>query len=177
MQNFLPHQKDDFMSSRGFGQIYSLYEPDAEKYADDVVLSESAIYQRDGDRVMLILADGECRNRKCVAEMFEHIRRQKNLLDFAPKDSLPRLYKVTFKKKSCGYFLKDRTYYVFATPVGIPDVQSGEVNKGWLFCDINCGVPAIIPRTREAFVALNASEGDKVSMFNLRDDTLVYEEF
>ena len=175
MQNFLPHQEDDFTSSRGFGQVYSLYEPD-QKYPDDVILSESAIYQRDGDKVMLILADGECRNRKCVAEMFEHIRRQKNLLDFAPTGSLPRLYKVTFKEKSCGYFLKDRTYFVFATPVGIPDNQFGDVKKGWLFCDINSGVPAIIPRTREAFVALDCNEGDKISMFTLKGDTLVYEE-
>ena len=175
MQNFLPHQKDDFSSSRGFGQIYSVYEPD-EKYPDDVILSESAIYQRDGDRFVLILGNGECRNRKCVAEMFDHIRREKNLLDFAPEGALPRIYKVTFEKKSCGYFLKGRTYYVFATPVGIPDIQSGEVNKGWLFCDINCGVPAIIPRTRESFVALDCNEGDKVSMFTLKGDELVYSE-
>ena len=126
--------------------------------------------------MMLILADGECRNRRKVAEMFAHIRREKNLLDFAPKDTLPRIYKVNFEKKSCGYFLKNRTYYVFATPVGIPDNQSGEVNKGWLFCDINCGVPAIIPRTRESFIALDCNEGDKISMFTLRGDELVYED-
>lgn len=173
IQNFLPHQKEEFSSSRGFGQLYSLYEPE-EKYQDDVVLSESAIYQRNGDKVILILGNGECRNRKCVAEMFNHIRKEKNLLDFAPNGSLPRIYKVTFKTKSCGYYLKDRTYYVFATPVGIPDIQSGEVKKGWLFCDIFCGAPAIIPRTRESFIAQSCNEGDKISIFTLRGDELVY---
>lgn len=178
IQNFLPYSKENFVRNRFFGQLYSFYEPteDSLMNEDDIVLSESAIYQRKGDNIVLVLADEECRNRKCVAEMFEHIRKEKNLLDFAPEKSLPRIYKVTFKKKSCGYFLKGRTYFVFATPVGIPDNQSGEVNKGWLFCDINCGVPAIIPRTRESFVAVDCNEGAKISMFTLKGDTLVYDE-
>lgn len=176
MQNFLPHSNDLYVRNRRFGQIYSLYEPDEkDRKEDDVILSEAAVYQRHGNHIRLILGDGECRNRKCVAEMFKLIIEQRQLLDFAPEDSLPRIYKVTFKKQSCGYFLKDRTYYVFATPVGIPDVQTGEVNKGWLFADINCGLPAIIARTREAFIDTNCQEGDKVSFFTLRGDTLVYE--
>lgn len=178
IQNFLPYSKESFSRNRGFGKLYSFYEPNADYQIaeDDIVLSESAIYQRKGDNIVLVLADGECRNRKCVAEMFEHIRKEKNLLDFAPQNSLPRIYKVTFRKKSCGYFLKNKTYFVFATPVGIPDNQSGEVHKGWLFCDINCGVPAVIPRTRESFVAVDCDEGAKVSMFTLKGDTLVYDE-
>ena len=177
MQNFLPHSNDPYARNRKFGQIYSLYEPSASDIkSDDVILSESAVYQRDGDHIRLILGDGECRNRKRVAEMFKLIIEQRSLLDFAPEDSLPRIYKVTFKNQSCGYFLKNRTYYVFATPVGIPDVQSGEVHKGWLFSDINCGLPAIIKRTREAFIDTNCQDGDKVSFFTLRGDELVYAE-
>ena len=98
----------------------------------------------------------------------------RDLLDFAPENTLPRIYKVTFETKSCGYFLKDRTYYVFATPVGIPDIQSGEVKKGWLFCDIFCGVPAIIPQTRESFIAQSCNEGDTISIFTLKGDELIY---
>ena len=176
MQNFLPHSENKAYANRGYGQLYSLYEPaESEQYEDDIVFSESSVYQKDGAHVTLILADGECRNRRCVAEMFATIRRQRELLDFAPNNSLPRVYKVTFEKKSCGYFLKDRTYYVFATPVGIPDAQSGEITKAWLFCDINCGAPAIIPIEREAFQALDCDEGDKISIFTMRNDVLVYE--
>lgn len=176
MQNFLPHSEDGIVRSRRFGQIYSLYEPEEKDIkSDDIILAESAIYQREGTHVRLILGDGECRNRKCIAEMFNLIRSQRQLLDFAPENALPHIYKVTFKKKSCGYFLKNRTYYVWAMPIGIPDVQSGEVYKGWLFADVNCGVPAIITRTREAFVDTNCQDGDKVSIFTLRGDTLVYE--
>ncbi len=175
MQNFLPHAQSQIYANRGYGQIYSMYEPDKnEQHFDDIVLSESAIYQREGNYVSLILANGECRNRKCVAEMFATIRRQRNLLDFAPKNTLPRVYKVTFENKSCGYFLKDRTYYVFATPIGIPDAQSGEVTKAWLFCDINCGIPAIMPIETESFLALNCDDGDKISMFTMKNDVLVY---
>jgi hypothetical protein len=174
MQSFLPHQQEKVFSTRGYGQIFSMYEP-AKILEDDVVLAESAVYHRIGDKFALVLPDGGCKDRKAVAEMFEYIRTEKNLLDFAPDNTLPAVYEVTFKKKSCGYFLKDRTYQVFATPIGISDAQSGEVTKGWLFCDIHCGAPAIIPLGREEFNELNFAEGEKVSIFTVRGDTLVYE--
>lgn len=174
MQSFLPHQQENIFKTRDYGQIFSMYEPE-NKQSDDVVLTESAVYHRKGDRFVLILGDKECRDRKSVAKMFEYIICEKQLLDFAPENTLPGIYEVTFKKKSCGYFLKDRTYQVFATPVGIPNAHSGEITKGWLFCDINCGAPAVMPLDREELVALDCSEGSKVSIFTIRDNVLVYE--
>ncbi len=174
MQSFLPHKKREVYPTRGYGQIFSTYEPE-QRQVDDVVLSESAIYQREGNCVRLILANGECRDKNCVAQMFEYIRQQRHFLNFAAPSALPSIYKVTFKRRSYGYYLKDRSYYVFATPVGIPNVQSGDVVKSWLFCDINCGIPGIIPCDSEEFEVVECNDGDKVSIFTLRDNVLVYE--
>lgn len=176
VQSFLPHSEDGIYRTREYGSLYSLYEPDNLK-PDDVVLESSAIYLLLPDnKIQLILADGENRDAKCIAQMFRGIILQKNLQDFAPACSLPRIYQVTFKKKSCGYFLKGRTYFVWAQPIGLPDQQSGEISKGWLFCDINCGVPAIMKADREEFIKIPDQDGDKVGLFTVSDHKLVFTE-
>lgn len=175
VQSFLPHKSEGGLyRTRNFGRIYSLYEP-ATKDDDDVVLDDTSIYlSLPKDRVRLVLGIGEHRNAKAVKQMFDFIRLQRGLRDFAPENSLPRLFEVTFKTKSCGYFLKGKTYQVWATPVGIPDQQTGEIAKGWIFCDINCGIPAIIKADREEFFALSDLDGTKIGLFTVRDKNLVY---
>lgn len=175
VQSFLPHKSDGgIYKTRNFGRIYSLYEP-ATKDDDDVVLDDTSIYlSLPNDRVRLILGIGEHRNAKAVKQMFDFIRTQRGLRDFAPENSLPKLFEVTFKTKSSGYFLKGKTYQVWAAPVGIPDQQTGEIAKGWVFCDVNCGIPAIIKAEREEFIPLSANDGDKVGLFTVHGGNLVY---
>lgn len=177
VQSMAPyHSENGIYRTRGFGNIYALYEP-AEKNSDDVVLAESAVYQLlPANQIIMLLGQGEHLQSKCVGEMFAYIREQRNLQDFAPEGSLPQLYEVTFKVKSCGYFLHNRTYHVWATPVGTPDEQTGEIVKRWLFCDINCGIPAIIEATREEFVHIPVENGRKVGLFTYREGNLVFEE-
>lgn len=174
VQSFLPHSDSETYRTRGYGALYATYEP-TEQHKDDIVLTEAAIYQALPDnRIRLILANGENRNAASVAAMFEEICRQKDLPDFSPVDSKPGLYTVTFNKKSCGYFLKGRTYIVWAKPIGLPDLQSGEVHKGWLFCDIFCGVPAIMKADREVFEKLPDEEGAKIGIFTIEAGKLVF---
>lgn len=176
VQSMLPYSPEmSNQKRRGFGQVYSLYEPTG-IYDDDVVLNETAIYQAMPDEhFRLILADGEHRHAKCVATMFAQMREDQRLEDFSDGAS-PKLYRVTFQKKSCGYFLKGRTYYVWAMPIGIPNFQEGRINKGWIFCDAFCGIPCVIDFEREEFEALQLSEGDKIAdgMFIYQNDKLVY---
>lgn len=175
VQNMLPHGKNNIYKSRGYGRIYALYEP-AKLNADDIVLEESSIYQAlPNGRIKLILTDGEHRDPMCVAKMFDYIIDYRSLQNFAPENALPKLYEVTFTKKSCGYFLKEETYLVWATPIGIPDTQTGEIVKSWLFCDVNCGIPAIINAEREEFHPIASQEGAKVGLFTVRDGKLVFE--
>lgn len=175
VQNFLPHSQSDTYHTRRYGAIYGLYQP-ATLADDDVVLENIGLYQAmPNDRVKLILANGENRNATCIQQMFENICQQKGLQDFAPIESTPSFYQVTFRKKSCGYFLKGRTYIVWATPIGIPDHQLGEINKAWLFCDVNCGIPAIMKADRETFEPLSNEEGAKVGLFTVRNGNLVFE--
>ena len=176
VQSMLPYSPEmSNQKRRGFGQVYSLYEPKG-IYDDDVVLNETAIYQAMPDEhFRLILADGEHRHAKCVATMFAQMREDQRLEDFSDGAS-PKLYRVTFQKKSCGYFLKGRTYYVWAMPIGIPNFQEGRINKGWIFCDAFCGIPCVIDFEREEFEALQLSEGDEIAdgMFIYQNDKLVY---
>ena len=98
-----------------------------------MMLEETAVYQSLPDnKIKLVLGIGEHLKVQCVKSMFDAIRTQRGLYDFAPENSLPRLYTVTFKNASCGYFLKGNAYKVWATPVGIPDQQTGEIVKGWI---------------------------------------------
>lgn len=174
VQSFLPHSDDKLFQTRGYGALYATYEPTG-LYKDDIVLTESAIYQTMPDnRIRLILANGENRDAHCISCMFDDICRQKGLQDFSPLNTKPGLFEVTFNKKSCGYFLKGRSYIVWARPIGLPDQQSGELVKGWLFCDINSGVPAIMKADRETFTKLSDQEGDKVGIFTIENDNLVY---
>lgn len=174
VQSFLPHSSSEIHCTREYGALYSLYEPKDLK-SDDVVLDSSAIYQALPDnKIRLVLANGENRNAACVAEMFRDIIAQKDLLDFSPAGSVPRIFQVTFEKKSCGYFLKGRTYLVWALSIGLPDQQSGEISKGWLFCDINCGVPAIMKADREDFIRVPDQDGDKVGLFTVSGHKLIF---
>lgn len=176
VQNMLPHEGNNIYKTRGYGRIYALYEPE-KLLADDLVLEESSIYQAlPNGKIKLILTEGEHRDPVCVAKMFSYITQYRSLQDFAPENALPKLYEVTFTKKSCGYFLKGRTYLVWASPIGIPDAQTGEIAKSWLFCDINCGVPAIISAEREEFQPVACEEGAKVGLFTVRNGKLVFEE-
>ena len=177
VQSFLPHKSDKGVyRTRGFGRIYSLYEPASKGYDDDMMLEETAIYQSLPDnKIKLVLGIGEHLKVQCVKSMFDAIRTQRDLYDFAPENSLPRLYTVTFKNASCGYFLKGNAYKVWATPVGLPDQQTGEIVKGWIFCDINCGIPAIIRAERENFFPMQVANGTCVGLYIFRDGQLVYE--
>lgn len=177
VQSFLPHKSDGGRyRTRNFGRIYSLYEPEV-KDEDDVVLDDTSIYlSLPNDRVRLVLGIGEHRKAKSVKQMFDFIRVQRGLQNFGQEGSLPGLFEVTFQTKSCGYFLKGKTYQVWATPVGIPDQQTGEIAKGWIFCDVNCGIPAIIKADREEFFPLSNQDGTKIGLFTVRDKNLVYEE-
>ena len=174
VQNFLPHSDNSVFRTRGYGNIYCLYEPE-KLCRDDVVLEMSAIYQAlPDDTIRLILSDGEHRKRACVDEMFVYLRKQRKLVDFAAEGVKPGLFEITFKNKSCGYFLKDRTYIVWASPVGIPDQVSGELVKGWIICDINCGVPAVLKDEQEKLKPLAVKEGDSVGLFIYHDDCLCF---
>lgn len=176
VQNFLPHSGEGIYRTREYGALYSMYEPESLE-SDDIVLSHSSIYQSlPDDRIRLVLADGEHRIAEKVKQMFDDICQQRHLSDFSPKGSNPALYQVTFRKKSCGYFLLGRTYQVWGKPIGIADHQSGEVSKGWLFCDINCGLPAIIKADREEFIRLPDHDGAKVGIYTVRDGNLVFED-
>lgn len=178
VQSMLPYSPEmSNQKRRGFGQVYALYEP-AELYDDDVALDETAIYQvMPDEHFRLILADGEHRKAECVALMFAQMCEDQRLENFSD-GAAPKLYRVTFQQKSCGYFLKGRTYHVWAMPVGIPNFQEGRLHKGWIFCDAFCGIPCVIDFERENFEALQLSEGDKIAngMFIYRDDMLVYNE-
>ena len=176
VQSFLPHGENGACQTRGFGRFYSLYEPEVREAKDDKVFNESAIYMALPDnKIKMILGDGEHRDPTKVQEMFSMICQDRGFQNFAAEDALPSLYEVTFKTKSCGYFLKDRTYVVWATPIGIPDPQFGELSKGWLFCDTNCGVPAVMRSEREEFIPLPSEEGSSVGLFTIRDGKLVKE--
>lgn len=175
VQNMFPHQEDGKYRTRGYGKFWALHEPE-EIAEDDIVLDESAIYQTlPGNRIKLIFANGEHRQMEKVKTMLAYLRKIKGLQDFSMTDNPTRLYEVAFKTKSCGYFLKDRVYQVWATPVGIPDEQSGEVAKGWLFFDTNCGLPGVLRAEREQFVPLPMEEGSKIGLYTFRDGNLVYE--
>ncbi len=176
VQSFLPHKSEGgIYPTRGFGRIYSLYEP-ANRPAEDVVMEESAIYQVMPDnKVMMLLDNGEHRNAIKIKQMFCFMRQIKGFQDFAPVGSLPHLYEVTFKERSRGYFLKGMTYQVWATPIGIPDVSLGEIAKGWMFCDINCGILGVMKSQSEEFIPLAEEDGDKIGLFTVRDHNLVYE--
>lgn len=174
VQNFLPHSNNKLYRTRGYGKLYSLYEP--EKLCDDdVVLETSALYLAlPDDTIKMVLADGEHRQLKGVDKMFHNLCEQRGLQDFSRPDDVLGIYEVTFKTKSCGYFLKDRTYLVWAMPVGIPDQISGELVKGWIICDINCGVPAILKADQETLCRLPSDEGDKIGVFTMKGNTLVF---
>lgn len=177
LQSFLPHKSDEGLySTRGFGRIYTIYEP-ANRPAEDVVLEESAIYLVMPDnKIMMLLNNGEHRNAAEVKQMFCFMRQLKGFKDFAPTNSLPHLYEVTFKERSRGYFLKGQTYQVWATPIGIPDVSLGEIAKGWMFCDINCGILGIIKSQSEEFIPLAEDDGTRIGQFKLRNHHLVFED-
>jgi hypothetical protein len=172
VQNLLPHSDNGGLyQTRGYGALYSFYEP-TQLAADDLVLTSSAIYQAvDGDAVRMVLAPNEHRNAVAVGKMFEDICAERGLLEFAPCHTLPALYEVTFSR-SCGYFLQGRTYQVWAKPIGIPDRLSAEVNKGWLLADVNCGVPAVLKESREVLTPIPS--GHAVGLFALDGQTLVY---
>lgn len=176
VQSFLPHKSEGgIYPTRGLGRIYSLYEP-ANRPAEDIVMEESAIYQVMPDnKVMMLLDNGEHRNAVKVKQMFCFMRQIKGFQDFAPVCSLPHLYEVTFKERSRGYFLKGQTYQVWATPIGIPDVSLGEIAKGWMFCDINCGILGIMKSRSEEFIPLAEEDGDKIGLFTVYNHNLVYE--
>lgn len=174
VQNFLPYNDNGIYRTRRYGNIYCLYEP--EKLFDhDVVLEKSALYLAlPDDTIKMVLADGEHRQLKSVDKMFHDLCEQRGLQDFSRLDDVLGIYEVTFKTKSCGYFLKDRTYLVWAMPIGIPDRISGELVKGWIICDINCGVPAILKANQETLCRLPSDEGDKIGMFTMKENTLVF---
>lgn len=170
------HSENGIYTTRGYGALYAFYEPE-KMYDDDIVLSESAIYQLlPENRIKLVLGHGEHLQESCIAKMFADIRKERNLLDFAPEKAKPQIFEVTFKQKSCGYFLKGRTYLVWAMPVGRPDEQTGEIVKQWIFCDINCGIPAIIDADREEFIHIPVENGSKVGLFTYREGNLFFEE-
>lgn len=160
---------------RGFGSIYSFYEP-SNICEDDIVLSETGIYQAmPSDHFRLVLANGEHRQAEYVAQMFGQLCAERKFENFSDGE-LPKLYQVQFRKKSCGYFLKDRTYIVWAIPVGIPNFLLGCLNKGWIFCDIFCGIPSIIEFERETFENLDVAEGNQIAdgLFIFQNNTLVF---
>lgn len=174
VQNFLPYNDNGIYRTRRYGNIYCLYEPE-KLFDDDVVLEKSALYLAlPDDTIKMVLADGEHRQLKSVDKMFHDLCEQRGLQDFSRLDDVLGIYEVTFKTKSCGYFLKDRTYLVWAMPIGIPDRISGELVKGWIICDINCGVPAILKANQETLCRLPSDEGDKIGMFTMRENTLVF---
>jgi len=176
IQSLLPHRSEAIYKTRGYGALYALYEPEHLEN-DDIVLERSAIYQAlPGNRIKMVLNDGEHRQRKCIAELFAYMRQQRGYVDFSIPEQSPALYEVTFTTKSCGYFLQGRTYNVWATPIGIPDERRGRIDKGWLFCDINCGVPGVMSAEREHFNPLPMAEGDKVGLFTVREGNLVFEQ-
>lgn len=176
VQNMLPNSATvSVQNRRGFGALYSFYEP-SNLYEDDIVLTESCIYQAlPNERFRKVMDDGEHRRAACVAQMFQQIRADHKLEDFST-EKLPMLYQVQFKKKSCGYFLKDRTYIVWAMPVGIPDFQLDRLNKGWIFCDVFCGIPSIIEFERESFEKMNLQDGDLLAggLFTFQDNALSF---
>lgn len=176
IQSFLPHKSDGGLySTRGFGRIYSLYEP-ANRPAEDVVMEESAIYLvMPENNIMMLLDNGEHRNAAKVKQMFCFMRQIKGFQDFAPEGSLPHLYEVTFKGRSRGYFLKGQTYQVWATPIGIPDISLGEIAKGWMFCDINCGILGITKSQSDEFIPLAEEDDAKVGLFTVQNHNLVFE--
>lgn len=174
VQNFLPYNDNGIYRTRRYGNIYCLYEPE-KLFDDDVVLEKSALYLAlPDDTIKMVLADGEHRQLKSVDKMFHDLCEQRGLQDFSRLDDVLGIYEVTFKTKSCGYFLKDRTYLVWAMPIGIPDRISGELVKGWIICDINCGVPAILKANQETLCRLPSDEGDKIGMFTMKENTLVF---
>ena len=176
VQSFLPHKDDNGLyRTRGYGKIYSLYEP-VNRPAEDVVMEQSAIYlQMPDNKVMMLLDDGEHRDAAKVKQMFCFMRQVKGFQDFAPKGSLPHLYEVTFKERSRGYFLKGLTYQVWATPIGIPDISLGEIAKGWMFCDINCGILGIMKSQSEEFIPLAEEDDAKIGLFTVQNHNLVFE--
>ncbi len=172
---FVQSFRNNINRARGYGDIYCLYEPET-LYDNDIVLEKAALYQSlPDDTVKMILADGEHRQLKYVNQLFDHIREQWKLQDFSAKNVKTGIYEISFKTKSCGYFLKGRTYRVWATPVGIPKQDSGELVKGWLICDINCGLPALLEADQERLQPLPTTEGTKIGQFTYRNDTLVFE--
>lgn len=184
VQSMRPHtQSYGVGKTRGFGAIYALHKPQkSEDYDDDLLLKETAIYQALPDKhIKLVLADGEHRNALCVKKMFEQICHERGLQIFSLPDDLPKLYSVRFLKKSCGYFLHGRTYIVWALPIGIPDFMQAKINKGWIFCDMHCGIPAIIRADRESFnLCLDATDGQPLhegsiveGIYKLENNTLV----
>lgn len=175
VQSMLPHRDAGVYNTRNYGAFWSKYEPE-ERADDDMVFDESAVYQAMPDnRVTLIFGDGEHRSQERIAKVFHNLRGLKGLYDFSKAGCKPELYEVFFKTKSCGYFLKGRKYQVWATPVGIPDQQTGTVAKGWLFCDINCGVPGVITAEREKFIPLPMAEGSKIGLYAFRNGLLEFD--
>lgn len=177
LQNFWPHRDyDGLFRTRGYGRIYSLYEPN-NRPAEDIVMEESAIYLVMPDnKVMMLLDNGEHRDAAKVKQMFCFMRQMKGVQDFAPEGALPHLYEVTFTKRSRGYFLKGQTYQVWATPIGVPDVSLGEIAKGWMFCDINCGILGIMKSEDEDFIRLAEEDGAKVGLFTVKNHNLIFED-
>ena len=58
----------------------------------------------------------------------------------------------------------------------IPDVSLGEIAKGWMFCDINCGILGIIKSQSEEFIPLAEDDGTRIGQFKLRNHHLVFED-
>lgn len=139
VQGYRPHSSGAHVSADK--RRYGAFVPDGmpSKYNDDVVFITSQLYQIKGEHeVDLVLAKGECFQQEKMKNLVDRISQERQY------SLLGELGLYTYHcTESFGYFLKDRTYKVWAILVG--ENAGFTLNKKMLIFDYSTGIPAAVP--------------------------------
>lgn len=151
VQGYRPHSSSGALSveRRRYGEFvrYGL-QGQREEFNDDVVFLQANLYQvESGNKVELILEDGDSYSEEKMSDLVDRI---------CWEQGLERLGDLHVCKYSCslseGYFLAGREYKVWAVLVG-KNVELSLKKKVLVF-DYETGIPALVEYEADAFVKL-----------------------
>ena len=145
VQGYRPHSsgKQVIVDRRRYGAFVPVGQK--VRYNDDLVFSQSQLYQIRGDReVELILSDGQAVQKKIAELLVDRICSERSYL----KLGCVRMYQYRCSA-SAGYFLFDRSYTVWAAMIG--ENIKGQLVKKMLILDYYTGIPAVVSYTDKLF--------------------------